>query len=775
MSDVATKELIVLQSPKRSNGALHYESGPQWGDSSPPLIDFVAIIAAVRRQARPVIIGVCIGMGLGLAYYFAKTPQYSAGTQLLLDSKSKVNDQVAVSALSELGLDSGAVDSQVEVLKSQNIANSVLDKVGLDRVLDDDNVQSLVALAISGVKSGIRSIKDAIIPKKPHSAAEIEAARREDALRYLGGNMALRRVGRTYVIELTFASTQADKAAQIANAYTQAYLDDQFAANFEATRRATDWLLLRIQELRQKALDTDLAVQKFRSEKGLITMANGSLVNEQQLGEINSQLVLARSDVARAEAQYERIQSIIDSGEMDAAVSEALNNPIIVELRNKATAASKTEAELTAKLGPTHYQVLRLRGDIAQYRRLIFSELGRIAESYRSDRDIARAREKALESQLNARVGVAEVTNKDRVTLRELEREADTYKNLYETTLQRYQESLQKQSFPVSEARVISAAVEPSLPAAPKLVLSLVLGAVVGFIGGAAVGSVRELRDLGFRSASQIRDLLHLDCIGVMPKVSPRQLALVPPLSSTGRGQVTGSPIMRYATNHILSPFAETLRSAKVTVDFSVGDKVPKIIAVASVLPDEGKSTISKNLASILAQLGARTILIDADLRHHGLSTDIAPDAELGLVDILAGGASAASVMMMEPATGLGFIPAGANAGNAHTSNLLSSAAMGNLLAELGSKVDYIVVDLPPLGPVVEVRAAAKFFDGVLFVVEWGSTSRDLVVDAFEANPQVYEKCFGVVLNKVDTNRLHFYTSRVPQDGLHKKYAAYYG
>lgn len=766
----------MLQSPKRSNGALHYESGPQWGgDASPPLIDFVAIMAAVRRQARPVILGVCIGMGLGLAYYIAKTPIYSAGTQLLLDSKSKVNSEVAVSALSELGLDTGAVDSQVEVLKSLNIANAVLDKVGVDRALDDDNVQSAVAQVISGIRKGINSLKELVKPKKVLSDAEIAAAKREEALRYLGANMALRRVGRTYVIELSFASTQADKAAQIANAYSQAYLDDQFAANFDATRRATDWLLQRIQELRQKALETDLAVQKFRGEKGLIAMANGSLVNEQQLGEINSQLVLARSDVARADAQYARIQSIIDSGEMDAAVSEALSNPIIVELRNKATAASKTEAELTAKLGPTHYQVQRLRGDIAQYRRLIFSELGRIAESYRSERDIARAREKALESQLNAQVGVADITNKDRVALRELEREADSYKNLYETMLQRYQESLQKQSFPVSEARVISPAVEPSLPGAPKLVLSLVLGAIAGFIGGAGVGAVRELRDLGFRSASQIRELLHLECIGVMPKISPRQLALVPSLSNPGRGQVAGSSIMRYATNHILSPFAETLRSAKVAADFSVGEKVPKIIAVASVLPDEGKSTISKNLASILAQLGARTILIDADMRHHGLSTDVAPDAELGLVNILAEGVSPSSVMMMEPSTGLGFIPAGANAANAHTSNLLSSAAMGTLLADLGSKVDYIVVDLPPLGPVVDVRAAAKFFDGVLFVVEWGSTSRDLVVDAFEANPQVYEKCFGVILNKVDTNRLHFYTSRVPQDGLHKKYAAYYG
>ncbi|MFG1270211.1 GNVR domain-containing protein [Xanthobacter sp. DSM 14520] len=764
----------MLQSPKRSSGGLRYEGSSQ-SESSIPSIDFSGMLAAVRRQMRPVLIGTCIGAALGLAYFIAKTPVYFAGTQLLLDSKSKVNDEVAVTALSELGLDTGAVDSQVEVLKSMNIANSVIAKVGLDRVLDDDNVQSAVASGISAVKSGIRAVKEAIIPPRKLTPAEEEAGKREAALLYLNNNLSLKRVGRTYVIEIGFTSTQADKAAQIANAYTQAYVDDQFSANFDATRRASDWLLPRIQELRQKAIETDLAVQSFRGEKGLITTSTGSLVNEQQVGEINTQLVLARSDVARAGAKYDRIQSIISSGQMDAAVSEAIDNPIIVELRNKATAAAKTESELASKLGPTHYQVQRLRSDIAEYQRLIFSELGRIAESYRSERDISLARERALEAQLKSQVGLSDVANKDKVALRELEREADTYKNLYETMLQRYQESLQKQSFPVSEARVISVAVTPSLPAAPKLVLSLILGSIVGFIGGAGYGAVRELRDLGFRSASQIRDLLRLECIGVMPRISARQLAMVPPLSSTGPNQVGGSAMMRYGTNHILSPFAETLRSAKVAVDFAVGEKAPKIIALASVLPTEGKSTISKNFASMLAQLGTRTVLIDADLRFRGLSDDVTPHAQKGLFHILSEGEPVSSVMKVEPETGLFFIPAGSDIGSAHTSNLVSSPAMGQLLAEIGTTADYIIIDLPPLGPVVDVRAAVKYFDGVLFVLEWGATSRDLVVDSFEANPQVYEKCIGVILNKVDTHRLHFYTSKVPQDGLHKKYAAYYG
>ncbi|MDI4658723.1 Wzz/FepE/Etk N-terminal domain-containing protein [Xanthobacter autotrophicus] len=147
------------QSPKRSSGGLRYEGSSQ-SESAIPSIDFSGMRAAVRRQMRPVLIGVFIGATLGLVYFIAKTSVYFAGTQLLLDSKSRVNDEVAVTALSELGLDTGAVDSQVEVLKSMNIANSVIAKIGIDRVLDDDNVQSLAASGISAVKSGIRAVKE---------------------------------------------------------------------------------------------------------------------------------------------------------------------------------------------------------------------------------------------------------------------------------------------------------------------------------------------------------------------------------------------------------------------------------------------------------------------------------------------------------------------------------------------------------------------------------------------------------------------------------------
>ncbi len=160
---------------------------------------------------------------------------------------------------------------------------------------------------------------------------------------------------------------------------------------------------------------------------------------------------------------------------MDAAVSEALVNPVIVEMRNKLLRASKTEAEISARLGPNHVQAINLRAEVAQYERLIFDEIGRIAESYRSELDIAVNNERATEEELRRQMQDAGSTNKTLVQLRELEREAESYRSLYQTFLQRYQETVQSLSFPINDARVITLATPPLRPSHPKKLIVLLL------------------------------------------------------------------------------------------------------------------------------------------------------------------------------------------------------------------------------------------------------------------------------------------------------------
>jgi succinoglycan biosynthesis transport protein ExoP len=439
-------------------------------------------------------------------------------------------------------------------------------------------------------------------------------------------------------------------------------------------------------------------------------------------------------------------------------VPDSLANPVITELREKYLNASKLEAQLESKLGGGHLQVINLQKEMEEFQRLINEELQRIAESYRSEAEVAREKEQSLSLAMAGLVGASAETNRTLVQLRELERESETYRNLYQTFMQRYQEALQQQSFPVSEARVITAATPPESASHPKRGLVLALSLVFGAALGSGAGALREHRDRVFRAAANVRDELGLEFLGMLQNVDASAIAdsaneedpdlrLVHPTNS----------LQRYSIDHPFSGFCEALRSAKVAVDLSLGERRPKVVGVISVLPKEGKSTVAKNFASLLAHLGARALLIDADLRNPDLTTGIARHAEAGILEAIRGDRPLRDLLLSEPDSGLFVLPAVVKKRVHHSSEILSSPGMRAVLAQAGVAFDYIVVDLPPLGLVVDVRAAASLFDAFLLVVEWGRTPRIVVQNMLTSDNALFQKCVGVLYNKVNMEKVALY------------------
>jgi succinoglycan biosynthesis transport protein ExoP len=276
--------------------------------------------------------------------------------------------------------------------------------------------------------------------------------RRRGAAETVAGNIDVERVGRSYVLDVSYTAQSPDLARDIAAAIADVYLVDKLNSKYEATRRAGQWLQERIEELRQQALDTDLALQNYRSEHGLVEAGSGTLISEQQLSEINTQLINAQAETAKAEARYARVKSIIDAKQTDAIVTDVLDSSISNDLRKKYLEASKLETEIEARLGPDHVQAVRLRAEMEEYKRLMFDELNRIAESYQSELQVAKSRENSLRDSVTQATGVAASAGETQVQLRELERTRDTYKNLYQSFLTRYQEAIQQQSFPITAA-----------------------------------------------------------------------------------------------------------------------------------------------------------------------------------------------------------------------------------------------------------------------------------------------------------------------------------
>ncbi|UNZ52632.1 polysaccharide biosynthesis tyrosine autokinase [Agrobacterium tumefaciens] len=734
-------------------------------------IDIDAALAIIRRQWRIVLAAIAVAGAIGLAFAATAVPIYSATATLLIDR----NNSQIVEQLSTIGgviEDEASILSQVEVLQSETIGLAVVDSL---KLTENQKFRATRASLLSSIFGTIRSLVNVsqwFSPAKKESVVDDGTLKRSLSDQLLNG-LSVKRIGRTYALELTYNSTSPVLAAQIVNAVASAYLLDKLNSKYEATRRASDWLSDRIAELRQRALDTDLAVQKFRAEHNLISTGNNSLLSDQQLAESNSALILAQSETAKARARVQRIEHILATDDVDGVVTDILDSSVANDLRKKYLESSKIEAEITRRLGSNHIQAVRLRNEMQEYRRLMFQEISRIAQSYKSDLEVSEAKEKSLAESVAKATDISNSASETQVQLRELQREAETYKNMYQTFLQRYQEAMQQQSFPVTEARVISKAMPPRIPSKPNKPIILALFMIMGAAAGGGIAMFREFRDRFFRTGEQVRDVFGLEFLGNTPLIPNKPTTEAP--ESGHPGLTLPTSVARYAVDHPLSSFAETLRSTRLAIDLGISAKSgARIVGVVSALPSEGKSTISINLAQLLAGQGARVLLLDADIRNPGATRAMARHASEGLLEVLLEGRSVQDVLLRDEKTRLAFLPTVVKQRVPHSSELLTSAQMHKLLAEASNAFDYIIVDLPPLGPVVDARAMAGRIDGFIFVTEWGKTARRAVRNTVENEVHIRKKCLGVILNKVDTEKLKLYRAYGSSEYYHSRYTRYY-
>jgi polysaccharide biosynthesis transport protein len=728
MLDQLQRNLIPLDRPAPST------------DGAATTIDLDAVLAAGRRQYK-VIAGTTIAvLLLAIGYILAATPMYTSTADILLDSRQFGAVGGIAREQADLSFNVTTTESQVEVLKSEKIALSVIEKLNLTadpEFTDESFLGNLISKVVEGAPFTPTRVGD--------DAQDSQFRLQRRALAYFQKMMQVKRFEKTFVLDVEFSSRSSTKAARITNAIADAYLLDHLEAKYDATRHASLWLQGRLEELRQKSSHADMAVEKFKEENKLIG-AKGSFVNEQQLAELNSQLTLARADSARAQARYDLIESLIRDKRADAAVAEELNNPVITDLRNKYNKAAKRVAEYTMRVGPNHDSIKLLKNEMQQYEKQMFDELGRIAETYRSDLQIARAREQSISQSLSNLMAVNASDNLNLVSLREKEREADSLRTLYQNFLQRYQEMTQQQSFPITEARVITRAASSLYPSKPRKVLISAIGLAGGLLLGIGVAMLREYRDRGLRTSDQVRDHIGLDFLGIIPSIAPNELPAQ-----------DDSELLRVAVASPLCKLADTLRTVKVALDLNPGWDHSHVVGVVSAVAGEGKSTVSANLAMLFGAMGSPTLLVDGDLRVSGLTKAIGIETGGSLADLVTGNGQPFALVRKLPDRNVWFLPCSASAKTANSSQVLGSVGMRDFLKAAGQRFHYIVVDIPPLCALVDAKAIAPYVTSFLFVIEWGKTSRSAAQDALAHNELVKEKCVGAVLNKADSALLRLY------------------
>jgi succinoglycan biosynthesis transport protein ExoP len=568
------------------------------------------------------------------------------------------------------------------------------------------------------------------------------------------GGVSAKRVGLTYVIEVGFQSRSPGGAARIANAVVQAYINDQLDAKFQATGRATAWLRDHIAELKEQSASADRAVEAFKEKNNMVS-ADGRLMNEQQVSELSSQLVGAKKRTAEAQARFDRVQAILQGDVVDATVTDSLNNGVVNKLRERYLEDANKAADWSARFGPTHLPTINLRNQMKGILVSIREELVRLGETYKSDLEIAKLNQEAAEKELAGAIAQSQEANQVKVTLRQLESSAKTLRSQYDLLLQKYSEMQQQQSFPVTEARMITPAESgfKSSPVTNRVLLYAILG---GLLLGSSFGWLREFWYRVFRTSKQVEAILGKDSIALLP--------MVPTTKKSRPDQSNGSDDPRIvARGHEpfwivldtpFSRYAEEVRAIKLAIDVNRGAESNKVVGFTSSMPEEGKSTTSMAVALLAAQSNARVILIDCDLRNPSLSRHLAPRATNGLLEVLSGHAAWHDVICRDPVTNLAFMPAVVKSALANSSELLASDDMKKVFERLRDHFDYIIVDLSPLVPIVDVRSALSFVDDYVLMIEWGTTAIETVERAVHSAKAVSDKIIGVVLNKVDFNSL---------------------
>ena len=758
----------------------------------------------ISRHLYLLISVVLVCLLLGVIFLATTPPRYTATGLLIIDTKKSQTIQQQAPLGLETPVDTGTVDSQVEILKSESIALAVIKQLHLTEEDEFVGPGGGVPGALIGFIS--RLLSDG-------SKSQFELTRK--ALEKFQRRLAVKRLGLSYVIEIDYQSVNPDRAARIANAVAEAYIDDSLEAKYQASRRAAVWLQDRLKDLRVQASSAERAVVQYKADNNIVD-TGGRLLGEQQLAEINSALTIARAQKGEAQARLDRITGILnkDNGSDGSLVSElgtvadTLRNDVITRLRQQYLDLANREADWSNRYGPTHLAVKNLRDQMREIRRSIADELKRIAESYKSDYEIAAMKEESTQKNLDQTVRTSNDTNQAQIALRELESNAQSYRALADNFLQLYMVSVQQQSFPITKSRLITQATPPVKPTFPNILVVLP-GALVGGLALAfGLAVFRDMSDRAFRTGSQVQRELGTDCIAVLPKLfaagnnrstgllgivrrlyEPRSASegdlpaskpyMAPAMARAGSGGNSARQLifrpspMRYVMEAPFSRFSEGLRAVKLAADLHSSNRKNNVLGITSALPNEGKSSVAASLARVIAHGGTRTLLVDGDLRNPSLTRQLAPSAQVGLVDVILGRAALADAIWTDPETGLEFLPAVIDQRLPHSHEILLWQSTEKLFAALRGSYDRVILDLPPLAPIVDVRATNRLVNSYLLVIEWGRTKIDVVKHALNDAPNVNERNIGCVLNKADIKAISRYDGRHSEYYYNSKYSRY--
>lgn len=614
----------MFEAPRQFNSAVL--TGAELPVAPPAGIDLLKICSTLWRGRMTILWTIAACLVLAALFAITAPHRFTAATEILIepvDLRGVANEPTPSVQASETAL--LQVDSQVRVLTSDDVLRRVVDSQGLAR--DPEFVRG---------PSPLRALIGRVLHRGETLAAIDPALAALDALRR---RVQVKRDERTYVVDVAVSSEEPAKAARLANAVAQAYLEEQTAVRADAARQISQSLTARLNELKDRVRVAEERAEEFKASHNIVD-ANGQLVNEQQLSDLNKQLAEARARTAAAKARLDQIEAVQQSKTDIGAFPDAVASPTITALRSQYAEIMRREAEQTTSLGDRHPAVIEIQAQAERLKRMIDDEVNRIALAIRAEYESAKASEDLLQRNVDTLKQGALATDAAMVSLRELQREVQASRAVYEAFLVRARETGEQASVDTKNIQVISKADLPLSRSSPPPNTILGLGAIL--LGFAAGSGLVLLRETLLGRAARPPAPLHAEIAPHVPV-----LANLPGVDATFGLDAGDDQNARFAAG--IRKVYEAVRAGH----HKRGS--PSVLVVAS---NGGNDTAAVALTlAALAAVTQRVLLIDADLECRTLSAIDADRSEAGLVDVAVGRRRLSEIVVRDRDTNINLIP----------------------------------------------------------------------------------------------------------------------
>jgi len=652
-------------------------------------------------------------------------------------------------------------ETQGDIIKSRAVAERVVEKLGLDPFASSTSKKE------AGESPDVRTFRHRIrewlaeirtwMPEefqaRERPKIDEEGQRAAFVDRVLGG-VSVTGGKESEVLVVRVISADPRSAADTANAFAEAYIEFGLESRATNVQQATSWLGTRIDELRKKVTDSERALREFQAREDLVDTANRERIIAAKLGTLTTELIKAQSRRSGAEGRYKQITALLEREDGHESLAAIVNSPAVLEAHRAKLTHEQRVSELSERYGHKHPKMIAANVDLGESKRQLGAEIEKAVGSIRTEVEREAEQEKQLRAMTTQQQLEMRKVSGKAFKLRQLEREVEANRRLYEVFLTRFKEADVADKYDVSNARIIDRAVVPMTPFKPDRKRMVIIAIAIGLGIGVLLAFLRNHLDNTFKTKEDAEDFLKLPVIGMLPRIRSSSLKK--------------NTLERLVLSEPRSPFAEAINDIRTAILFSRIDTTPKVILITSPVPGEGKTTLASNLALAFSRRG-RTLLIDADLRKGRLEQLAHLKDHPGLTDLLSGQCTTDEAIVADrEAENLFLLTAGTSPPN--PLEVVSSKRFSDNLAKLRGDFEYIIVDGTPLLPVSDSIVLARIVDVTVMTVKSDDTTREVALEGLKRLQGSRIKPAGVILQQLDMRKLRGYGRRYTAS-----YSGYYG